>query len=162
MWQIAQQTLDHKMQAIKDLIQELHYEAVDIQHFNKSERSGGGHAGTRIIFNSNDVREAFLKSALNHPRVRDANNPLSKYKWGRARTDVESLRISDWKDAERQLEKHPHTTKGKHKLEMLFKNKEDPKDKTRRIKVGGELAYSQSQGQIAGTYHGPFADLQKK
>ena len=162
MWQIAQQSLDQKMQAIRELIQELNYEAVDVQHFNKSERSGGGHAGTRITFTSNNVRETFLKSALNHPRVRDPNNPLSKYKWGRARTDVESLRISDWKDAERQLEKHPHTTKGKLKLEMLFKNKEDPKDKTRRIKVGGELAYSQSQGQIAGTYHGPFADLQKK
>ena len=79
--------------------------------------------------------------------MRDANNPLSKYKWGRARTDVETLRISDWKDAERQLEKHPHTIKGKHKLEMLFKNKEDPKDKTRRIKVGGNWPIPRAKGR---------------
>ena len=94
--------------------------------------------------------------------MKDTNNPLSKYKWARARTDVEALRISDWKDAERAIEKHEYTVKGRHKPELLFKNRDDPKDRTRIIKVAGELAYSQGPGQIAGTYHGRFTDLQKK
>ena len=109
MWQIAQQSLGQQLQAIKDLVRDMHCEAVDVFHFNKSDKTGGGHAGTRIIFSSNDTREAFLKQALNHPNVRNPQNPLSKYKWPRARTDVDTLRISDWKDAGRGLEEHEHT-----------------------------------------------------
>ena len=99
---------------------------------------------------------------LRRQAIKDQQNPLSQYKWSRARTDVETLRISDWKDAERGIEKHEHTVKGNFKPEIRFKNKDGPKDRTRIIKVGGELAYSQSPGQIAGTYHGRFADLQRK
>ena len=67
MWQVAQQSLEQKLQAIRDLVRDMHYEAVDIHHFNKSDRNGGGHAGTRIIFNSNDTREAFLKTRTKPP-----------------------------------------------------------------------------------------------
>ena len=70
MWQIAQQSLDQKLQAIEDLVRDMHYEAVDILHFKKSDKHGGGHAGTRIIFNSIDTREAFIKQVLNHPSVK--------------------------------------------------------------------------------------------
>ena len=40
MYQVTQQTIDQKLQAIKDLVRDMNYEAVDIHHFNKSDRNG--------------------------------------------------------------------------------------------------------------------------
>ena len=115
-----------------------------------------------IVFDSHDTRESFLKQVLRHQAVKDKQNPLSQYKWVRGRTDVESLRISDWIDAERAIGKHEHTTKQKAKPESLFKNKDGTQDRVRRVKVGDVLAYSQGPGQIAGASHSPSQLSEKK
>ena len=45
MFQTKEQTLGQKLAAIKDLVKETHYEAVDIFHFNKSDKRGGATQG---------------------------------------------------------------------------------------------------------------------